>query len=462
MSELTTNTVLLAYENSFKLLDLDTGVVSGLTVYYAEPPFDMEYPIPSGGGLWVKAEPGGGTWFMSNGKCLVFCNHTGAANRILGTQISVSAVAENASRLYLGGVSTYWFQTPYWADVFAHWQAMQASSSTVHDDMGAPNNMVFWSGLGGDSQDHPYLLFLTMLGVFGTYMFEELRADILAAVESGVIGMRPMTTTGPVVALAGHGDRMNVYGQRGIAALVQDAQGAWGEIPVLGMGIKGRGAVAGTKTRHVFADTYGTLWLYQLGEGVRRLGYEQILAIQDPKKTIISHDPELDEYWISDGITTYLLTPNGMGGPITTAPSGLVRDQKHRLIGAVTNASDGNKHVKLTTNAHNMGVQDMKHIGLVQFSMYGIGGGDTPLASTPVCWIEWQDSDGTFKAGFSDPVNSDGVSFPHTSFRDARVAMEGWAENEDARIWGVQLRYNAEGKTYIRGTIPTKLENADE
>ncbi len=59
-------------------------------------------------------------------------------------------------------------------------------------------------------------------------------------------------------------------------------------------------------------------------------------------------------------------------------------------------------------------------------------------------------------------MNSDGVSFPHTSFRDARVAMEGWAENEDARIWGVQLRYNAEGKTYIRGTLPTKLENADE
>jgi len=27
MPELTTNTVLLAYENSFKLLDLDTGVV---------------------------------------------------------------------------------------------------------------------------------------------------------------------------------------------------------------------------------------------------------------------------------------------------------------------------------------------------------------------------------------------------------------------------------------------------
>lgn len=159
----TTNTVLLAYQDAIKLLDLDTGAVSALTVYRADPPFDVPYSIVPGG-LWAQAEPGGGTWFLSNGQSLVFCNHTGHAvgdpDRAFGTYIPISALAENGSRLYMGGVSTSWFQTPQWDSVFQHWQATQATRSTVHDNMGAPNNMVFWSGIGGDSQDQPYLLFL--------------------------------------------------------------------------------------------------------------------------------------------------------------------------------------------------------------------------------------------------------------------------------------------------------------
>ena len=453
MSGFTTDSVLLAYESELMRLDLASGAVSSVAVYPATPPFEAGYSI-AGGGLWRYADAGA-AWFLSNGKSLVLCAHTYQPHDVLGASVTASAMAVNDTRLFFGGMTGDWFLSDNWGSVLARWRSMQGLGSVVHADMGTPNNMVFWSGLGGDSQDRPYLLFLAMLGVFGTTVFEEFRSDILAAVESGMIGMHPMTTTGPVIAMLAHGNRMNVYGQRGVAALDQMENGRWAEVPVTGVGIKGRGAVAGSPTRHLFVDNFGELRLYQLGEGVRRLGYRQLFSMMDPEKVLVSYDPLLEEYWISDGTHTYVLTSNGLGGPITTAPTGLVRDHRQRLIGVTANAAVGNKEIRLKTNGQNMSVRDPKHMTLAQFSMSGITGGAPPRASTPMCRVDWKGEDGLYREGVADRVNADGVGFPHTSFTDGRLVLEGWSDEENARIWDIQVRFNTEGRSYIRGTAPS-------
>lgn len=459
MSDFTTDNVLLAFETEIQVLNLASGLASPVSVYSATPPFTEAYTIPPGG-PWRCADAGG-AWFLSNGNALIFSAHTDVPDKVLGGPLAAAAVAVNESRLFIGGATSLWFASDQWARVFDRWRRMHAGTSVVHDAFGAPNNLVFWSGRGGDSSDKPYVLFLAMLGVFGADMFAEFESDILTAVEAGVIGMRPMTHTGPVMALQGHGQRMNVYGQRGVSALYQIETGEWTETPVIQVGIRGRAAVAGSPTRHVFVDGFGEVWLYQLGEGAARLGYRQWLEHMEPARTIVSHDPLQDEYWISDGSATYLLTPNGLGGPMTTRPTSLLRDHLHRLLGVTRNADEGNKEIGLLSNAHNMFSRESKHATLLQFSMSGVEG-EPGAYSTPLSRVDWKSESGHFIPGPSCRVNKDGVSFPSTSFVDGRVALSGWSPNEDARIWDIHLRYNAEGRRYTRGTAPAAGGMTDE
>lgn len=220
----------------------------------------------------------GGAWTVADfGPMVVACNGVDA--------VAVTAPPLDASALVLDGV-------PFGVCA-AHMDTRLVYGNTV-----AGGNWVGWSTVGGE--DIP-----------GILLGQAITARLASLNEANAA---PMPWRGDVLAILPMRERFIVYGEDGVTALTV-ARGTYGfewlEGLPSGVGIAGRGAVAGDDGAHAFVGTDGAL--YMVTRDLRCQRVRKDLDIDSPR---VSHDPVNAEWWIAGETNSYLLGKHGLGGPI--------------------------------------------------------------------------------------------------------------------------------------------------
>jgi hypothetical protein len=106
-------------------------------------------------------------------------------------------------------------------------------------------------------------------------------------------------------------DRVICYGENGIISMIpHGATFGWKRIHP--MGILTKFAVAGDTTGHIFIAADYTLWRVGADAKVEELGYREYMQQLTAENIMVSKVTEKQEYYISDGSITFLLTPYGL------------------------------------------------------------------------------------------------------------------------------------------------------
>lgn len=454
---------LLFFETSIETVDPSDWSTTPVVETYSLDSWLTPKAIVAGGPWHVLDF--GPTWLAMNGSCIV-CK-TGYSNKIfVSDAVSVTTGCTlNESRAFMGGFDS----ADFWRSA---WQTFWDSyTDTLPDEIdsaldfsaGASQNWVWWSTIG--TGDLLWLWDATLM-VYGSYAaspelgYDEDNPYIFDLLRRNEMGLAPMPFRGQIYRMLPLGDRVVVYGSDG-ANLLQPIQSpvptmATRDIQGLerGIGAAGRGCVGGGTTRHVMIDNDAVLWLIAPTEhgqiAAQRLGYETYLSALTLDDTVISYDPDQHEFWICDGTYAYVLTPRGLGGPMDLKPTSMARTESG-LVGPRVDSTQLATKFDLRTAYMDLGERDYKHTSAIQMQARDVSNARAAMA--------YRYNQGSFDTSASTPFNLQHVAFPRATWVDGKVQITGTADGPDAAVHRLEVRYNAEGKRYRRGTKGVPTEN---
>lgn len=377
------------------------------------------------------------------------------------TVLKCSALAAYDDRLFLGGLEGTHFASTRWSTIYDTWRDVSGGNVFTGIDETLDTQYLMYSDESGGDDDWPFELLKGMLG------FEDGDAELDAMVELLIrdafiqrrVGIIPCRFTGPIRTLKRLGANLVVYGQRGISLLSKGPGGGYTETPISRRGVPSRGAVAGDDSEHTIINTDGEVWRFA-SSGVVRLGFKEFIASLTLASAIISFDPEFREYWISDGVATYILTPSGLGGPVSLLPSSLVRSYATAtLIGTaptvdfnitVTPPTDldhtDSDIVLIRTVPVDLGRRGQKHVTTIHVASEGIRDGRATVH------YRQDQTSATFTRRNQDKVNLKGVARIDVNLVDGMIEVLGVAPTQDAEYNYIEARYQTDDRSHIRGT----------
>ena len=251
-------------------------------------------------------------------------------------------------------------------------------------------------------------------------------------------GYAPMSWNGAVLRVMELGDLVVVYGENGISLLKPAQQ--FMAIKELDLpGIPVAGAVGGSNRGHVFVDYSGELWMLGPDGKPKNLGYGEFIQEMDAGELVVSYNPQQNEYYISDGSTTYVLGKNGLC-------------QSHQLVSSVvfdrgmlygTWESDNDTGAYVTTDVLDFGQRAFKTLATLSFG----------CSSASDMWgsVEWRsDVRGSFTQSGWQWVNPTGFVTPMITAHDFKLAFKA-EDYTDVKLAYFKSRLKLSDKRSIRG-----------
>ena len=258
------------------------------------------------------------TWMAFNGVSVVF--QMGFSSTVWTTNavtIATGADYKEARVFYAGFDPTDMYALADWPTFLDSLQGADLPSefSAKTLSAGADSNWVWWSTIGGG--DLLWLFSLTFmkyasLAAVPTTGFSDARYYFKWLWDRNECGLRPLPWQGTVYQMKQLGDAMMAYGTGGVSALVPSGgdPATFGLMNPTGwgtrLGIASRSAIGGSDRGHLVVDEAGELWGITPDLQAQRLGYAEWLAPLLGYEIVVSYEPTLDEYYISNGTTTYL------------------------------------------------------------------------------------------------------------------------------------------------------------
>ena len=190
---------------------------------------------------------------------------------------------------------------------------------------------------------------------------------------SNTSGSMPMFFRGDIHRVKQLGEKIIVYGARGIGAIKPGSakpyktSAFYGREDLFNFGIAGKGCVAGDENLHVFIDNYGYLHTLDKAGKHTELGYSNYIANLE-NEIVITYDNLKGEYYIADGLRSYLFS--GGLSEVFQSPSGLVREGSV-LYGNTYNGLDTSAYI--TTNSFNNFTDSIKTAQTVESMITGTG-----------------------------------------------------------------------------------------
>jgi hypothetical protein len=289
---------------------------------------------------------------------------------------------------------------------------------------GNQSNWVAWSGIGK------------------TYLTELLDKEDI----SNVTGQMPVGWFGDVYVVKRLGEYVMVYGSGGVSALrpISSPVTGFGLRVMLEYGIASKGCIGGDEYKHLFIDNEGALW--SAVENVEfktvqlsRLGYKQFMANLTAADIVISHDPIGKDFYISDGVRTYLYS-DGLS-EVYQIPSGIVRVGGY-LYGYLFDTATADTSAYITTNSFDIGLRAIKTITSVEAGFTG---------SQVLSAIDYAYGTNTsMKRSRYKIVNKQGNVTPIVSGVDFKVHMKA-NSHVGFEIDNMTVRWKLSDKRSIRG-----------
>ena len=128
--------------------------------------------------------------------------------------------------------------------------------------------------------------------------------------EKNEAGYRRDLYGGEVYHVKRLGDNVVVYSSKGVT-LMSPAGTTFGFKELHGVGVLNRGAVGGDLNSHAFVDKDFTAWRVT-SKGLEKVGYQGYMDNLTNDDVIVTHDQNDNDFYISDGVKTYLLSPKGL------------------------------------------------------------------------------------------------------------------------------------------------------
>jgi hypothetical protein len=284
------------------------------------------------------------------------------------------------------------------------------SKTTFHD---TDSNFLMWGGIGS-----------------ATFAIDQ----------SNTRGYRPMKWPGSIHKITKLGENIMVYGSNGIAVC------SFNEVS-LGMrmfrdyGIPGRGAVFGDEKTNCFVDNQGYLNVIDSGLETVVRGYQEFISTLSGDIVVTQSPDESDyDYYITDGSTAYLKTPEGLT-ECTDAPTTL-----QLYNGSTIGFADD---LLLDRGEIVTDILDFADRGMKTLDVIEIGGSSSEEIYVAVSWRVAKDS--AFRITSWKRLNSQGtVVFPISGV-EFKIHVKSDAY-DDFDLDYITLRVKFDDKRAIRGT----------
>ena len=242
-------------------------------------------------------------------------------------------------------------------------------------------------------------------------------------------GFRNIPWPGDVLRVRRLGDVVVVYGDQGVGLAIPAGEPipTFGFKELLNVGIVSKGAIGGDEHAQAFVDEEYWLWLITEGQAPKRLGYQEFMSNLTGANINIAYDPGDQEFYISDGSTSYLLTKYGLCETFQRVTSVIrVSDTTH---GPVSEGSD--ESFTLWTDTMDFGTRGFKTLGHIELGV-DTGGVDQDVQ---VAVSSRADKKSALSASSWINTNPEGVGFSGRTAHEFRVGVKA------AAYGGMKLDY---------------------
>lgn len=436
---------MLADETGVSEVDESDWSTSAITTY--DPAIPANTKAITSGGPWHVADFQK-AWFMFNGASTVFrTNRDGFAGNAEKTytqdSISINTGTNFKGRLVMAGFDSNEFFS-------ADWQSFWSTLEDVTDIGFEPafendTNWYWYSSPGGGNMIWPFVKSIGQDGLATNTSYGSSRPFIVEWMHRLDHGFGPLPWKGTVYAALPLGDHLIMYGDNGIAALSNRSIGA-GEVTahLLGIqklaqyGILSRGSVAGDNYGHVFLDPDGRLRLITPDLRITDLDYKEFLNPFVGSEVVITKQPQLSEYRISDGSTSYTLNKNGLSAITPNATSNIFAQGGNVVISSAAASST----CSFITSPINMNLEEQKTIVRVSCQFRNITSAKIRVHTRYTC-------NGSYTQSGWYNLNNEGVAMARVAGIDFKIEFSGTISS-GAKFDRISVGYQNHDRRYRR------------
>jgi hypothetical protein len=254
---------------------------------------------------------------------------------------------------------------------------------------------------------------------------------------------------GRVLNIVKNGETPIVFGDHGIVQLLpygNEVITGYGVGPNIGLGIRETAHVAGDDNVSLVLDRDDELWLVQGGE-FNKLGYKEWMEDLTSANIIVSYVPQKKRFFISDGVTGYAMTEQGL---YTTnqlvSSAGFYEEQYVGFYG-----DDADYELRFETDTFDGGQRGMKTLTEVELGADYVKGTNRLQVATK---FKNANNSVTYTQTGWKTLNTNGVAYPLITSPDLRVLVRG-ADYRDAtlNIHSLHGRLKMSDKRFLRGEM---------
>lgn len=239
-------------------------------------------------------------------------------------------------------------------------------------------------------------------------------------------GYRRDPVGGEVYHVRRLGDDVIVYSSAGVTRMfpITSPAATFGFEELHDIGLKNKGAMNGNLKQHVFVDIEDNIWRVT-AKGIEKLGYREYVEALNAaygagidQSIIVTFDSDLQDFYISDGTSSLLLSANGLANyPSPVSAVWYDDEDAHGLCGLPETPDPPTHEPLLASHTIDMGYRAQKTIFSVELGTAGIIGAEVA--------VDWRMStlDAFARTDFV-PVNDEGVAPIIISGVDFRIVVK--------------------------------------
>ena len=262
----------------------------------------------------------------------------------------------------------------------------------------------------------------------------------------GTSGLYKTGPTSPVYRVLPLGKAVVVYCKDKIFAMIPVAEPVptFAIVPIHNFGVAGTWLVDGDEYEHAYVDSSGRLWRINAELKPELLDHREYINTLTIANIVVSKNVNYADYYISDGVKCYLLSPFGLTQWFQYPTSIVYEDSNKRLIGPIAVGADVS--ASIATDVIDFGVRGMKTITALE-----LGSGGQNLTANIDYRYKMTES---FTASRFKTVNPAGGVAPIVSGTEFRIRVKGTDYTKfDLDYINVRLKYI--DKRMIRGVYAT-------
>lgn len=309
-------------------------------------------------------------------------------------------------------------------------------------------NTLMWSSIG--SADFMHLLrdgSFTEVDPLGSDTFDRDLADII---DRNEFGIRVMETEGDILGIAPVGDFIIVFQTTSITVLKEvhtESYTTYGFIRSIPTGIKSSSYFYADEVNGecIFVDNFNVLYKFTADGKLTNLNFSAHLGTLGDIVVMSRSIGEYSNVWITDGISSYIITPEDKMFETSYCPAHIIDD-------TAVNFTVVPNRINVITEPIDFQSPGIKSVVLMSF--LGDTDGDLHFSVTSK-----YDKDSVWKSGPIARANREGSAFIRCAGRDFKLGFTITGNIETTQVSSITVNYQIDDNRFRRGIDVSKINS---